>query len=69
MASSILFPANSVTGTRSKTPGFVLSGGGRSVAQMVRTPRLSFVRSSLDSLETNVSDMSVNGNSLVFYLL
>ncbi|XP_043815084.1 zeta-carotene desaturase, chloroplastic/chromoplastic isoform X2 [Manihot esculenta] len=66
MASSILFPANSVTGTRSKTPGFVLSGGGRSVAQMVRTPRLSFVRSSLDSLETNVSDMSVNAPKGLF---
>ncbi|KAJ9185869.1 hypothetical protein P3X46_005452 [Hevea brasiliensis] len=66
MASSILFPANSVTGTRSKTPGFLLSGGRPSVAQVVRTPRLFFVRSSLDSLETNVSDMSVNAPKGLF---
>lgn len=66
MASYILFPANSVTGTRSKTPGSLLSGGRWSIAQVVSTSKLSFVRSSLDSLETKVSDMSVNGNSLIF---
>jgi hypothetical protein len=68
MASLILFPAKSVTGTRSETspPGLLFSGGGgrrRSVVQVgFRNQRLFTVRSALDSLETNVSDMSVNGN-------
>jgi zeta-carotene desaturase len=69
MASLILLPANSVSGTRSKTapPGFLFSGGRRAVAQVrFRNRRLFTVRSALDSLETKVSDMSVNGNSLKF---
>ncbi|XP_073259855.1 zeta-carotene desaturase, chloroplastic/chromoplastic isoform X2 [Populus alba] len=66
MASLILFPAKSVTGTRSETspPGLLFSGrvGRRwSVVQVgFRNKRLFTVRSALDSLETNVSDMSVN---------
>lgn len=69
MASLILFPAKSVTGTKSETspPGLLFSGRvgrRRSVVQVgFRNKRLFTVRSALDSLETNVSDMSVNGNS------
>jgi len=68
MASLILFPAKSVTGTRSETspPGLLFSGGvgrRRSLVQVgFRNQRLFTVRSALDSLETNVSDISVNGN-------
>ncbi|KAH8491223.1 hypothetical protein H0E87_023388, partial [Populus deltoides] len=72
MASLILFPAKSVTGTRSETspPGLLFSGGGgrrRSVVQVgFRNQRLFTVRSALDSLETNVSDMSVNAPKGLF---
>ncbi|PNT06566.1 hypothetical protein POPTR_013G037700v4 [Populus trichocarpa] len=72
MASLILFPAKSVTGTRSETspPGLLFSGGvgrRRSVVQVgFRNQRLFTVRSALDSLETNVSDMSVNAPKGLF---
>uniref|UniRef100_A0A6N2MD13 Zeta-carotene desaturase n=1 Tax=Salix viminalis TaxID=40686 RepID=A0A6N2MD13_SALVM len=72
MASLILFPAKSVTGTRSETspPGLLLSGGvgrRRSVVQVgFRNQRSFTVRSALDSLETNVSDMSVNAPKGLF---
>ncbi|KAH8491073.1 hypothetical protein Peur_065019 [Populus x canadensis] len=72
MASLILFPAKSVTGTRSETnpPGLLFSDGGgrrRSVVQVgFRNQRLFTVRSALDSLETNVSDMSVNAPKGLF---
>ncbi|CAL1356407.1 unnamed protein product [Linum trigynum] len=67
-ASSILFPANSVTGTRSwGKSGFLFSGRRRSVAQAVRkAPGSVSVRSALDSLEANVSDMSVNAPKGLF---
>ncbi|KAJ6883734.1 hypothetical protein NC652_030857 [Populus alba x Populus x berolinensis] len=72
MASLILFPAKSVTGTRSETspPGLLFSGRvgrRRSVVQVgFRNKRLFTVRSALDSLETNVSDMSVNAPKGLF---
>lgn len=72
MASLILFPAKSVTGTRSENspPGLLFSGGvgrRRSVVQVgFRNQRLFTVRSALDSLETNVSDMSVNAPKGLF---
>ncbi|KAJ6434286.1 hypothetical protein OIU84_017898 [Salix udensis] len=72
MASLILFPAKSVTGTRSETspPGLLLSGAvgrRRSVFQVgFRNQRSFTVRSALDSLETNVSDMSVNAPKGLF---
>ncbi|KAJ6384350.1 hypothetical protein OIU78_027625 [Salix suchowensis] len=72
MASLIIFPAKSVTGTRSETspPGLLLSGGvgrRRSVFQVgFRNQRSFTVRSALDSLETNVSDMSVNAPKGLF---
>ncbi|KAJ6762904.1 PROTOPORPHYRINOGEN OXIDASE [Salix purpurea] len=72
MASLILFPAKSVAGTRSETspPGLLLSGGvgrRRSVFQVgFRNQRSFTVRSALDSLETNVSDMSVNAPKGLF---
>ncbi|CAI0432562.1 unnamed protein product [Linum tenue] len=67
-ASSILFPANSVTGTRSwGKSGFLFSGRRRSVAQAVRmAPGSVSVRSALDSLEANVSNMSVNAPKGLF---
>lgn len=55
MASSVLFAATSVAGLRS-------------LAAQVKQQRVC-VRSSLDSLETNVSDMSVNGNFSTFSAL
>jgi hypothetical protein len=60
MASWVLSPGASVTGTRTDKTGF-LFWGRRSVAQ-VKTQRFS-VRASLDSLDIKVSDMSFNGNS------
>ncbi|KAL3573641.1 hypothetical protein D5086_024254 [Populus alba] len=72
MASLILFPAKSVTGTRSETspPGLLFSGRvgrRRSVVQVgFGNKRLFTVRSALDSLETNVSDMSVNAPKGLF---
>ncbi|KAI5566645.1 hypothetical protein BDE02_13G034500 [Populus trichocarpa] len=72
MASLILFPAKSVTGTRSETspPGLLFSGGvgrRRSLVQVgFRNQRLFTVRSALDSLETNVSDISVNAPKGLF---
>ncbi|KAJ6928988.1 zeta-carotene desaturase [Populus alba x Populus x berolinensis] len=69
MASLILLPANSVSGTRSNTapPGFLFSGGRRAVAQLgFRNRRLFTVRSASDSLETKVSDMSVNAPKGLF---
>uniref|UniRef100_A0A6N2KWB7 Zeta-carotene desaturase n=1 Tax=Salix viminalis TaxID=40686 RepID=A0A6N2KWB7_SALVM len=69
MASLILLPANSVSGTRSKTapPGILFSGDRRPVAQVgFRNRRLFTVRSALDSLETKVSDMSVNAPKGLF---
>ncbi|CAL1382104.1 unnamed protein product [Linum trigynum] len=67
-ASSILFPANSVTGTRSwGKSGFLFSERRRSVAQAVRmAPGSVSVRSALDSLEANVSNMSVNAPKGLF---
>ena len=59
MASWVLSPGASVTGTRTDKTGF-LFWGKRSVAQ-VKTQRFC-VRASLDSLDIKVSDMSVNGN-------
>ncbi|KAJ6305718.1 hypothetical protein OIU76_002852 [Salix suchowensis] len=69
MASLIILPANSVSGTRSKTapPGILFSGDRRPVAQVgFRNRRLCTVRSALDSLETKVSDMSVNAPKGLF---
>ncbi|XP_011005691.1 PREDICTED: zeta-carotene desaturase, chloroplastic/chromoplastic-like [Populus euphratica] len=72
MVSLILFPAKSVTGTRRETspPGLSFSGGfgrRRSVVQVgFRNQRLFTVRAALDSLETNVSDMSVNAPKGLF---
>ena len=62
MASWVLSPGASVTGTGSDKAGF-LFWGRRSMAQ-VKSQRF-WVRSSLDSLETKVSDMRTNGNSLL----
>ncbi|CAN1168029.1 Zeta-carotene desaturase, chloroplastic/chromoplastic [Linum perenne] len=65
MAASILFPANSVSGTRSW--GLLFSGRQRSAAQTVRRVDGSFfARSALDSLEANVSDMRVNAPKGLF---
>ena len=69
MASLIFLPANSVSGTRRRAapPGILFFGDRRAVTQVgFRNRRLFTVRSALDSLETKVSDMSVNGNSLKF---
>ncbi|KAF9670074.1 hypothetical protein SADUNF_Sadunf13G0030700 [Salix dunnii] len=72
MASLILSPVKSVTGTKSEAspPGLLFSGGvgrSRSVVQVgFRNQRLFTVRSALDSLETNVSDMSVNAPKGLF---
>ncbi|CAN1761361.1 Zeta-carotene desaturase, chloroplastic/chromoplastic [Linum perenne] len=68
MAASILFPANSVSGTRSwGKSGFLFSGRQRSAAQTVRRVDGSFfARSALDSLEANVSDMRVNAPKGLF---
>lgn len=64
MASWVLFPGTSVTGTRRDAAGLLF--GGRGPVAQVKSQRVC-VRSSLDSLETKVSDMSVNGNcSLLF---
>ena len=60
MASWVLSPGPSVTGTRTDKTGF-LFWGRRSVAQ-VKTHRFC-ARASLDSLDIKVSDMSVNGIS------
>uniref|UniRef100_A0A2P2JNN9 Zeta-carotene desaturase 9 9'-di-cis-zeta-carotene desaturase n=1 Tax=Rhizophora mucronata TaxID=61149 RepID=A0A2P2JNN9_RHIMU len=68
MASLILFPAVYVVGTRGRSStDFLLAGGRRSVSQAARkTQKLSYVRSALDSLETKVSDMSVNAPKGLF---
>ena len=66
MASWVLSPGASVTGTRSDKAGF-LFWGRPSVAQ-VKSQRF-WVRSSLDSLETKGSDMRTNGNSVLLYLV
>lgn len=63
MASWVLSPGASVTGTRSDKAGF-LFWGRRSVAQ-VKSQRF-WVRSSLDSLETKVSDMRTNAPKGLF---
>lgn len=63
MASSVCFPATSAAGNRrrfrSELSGIILSGGHRT--SQLKTYR-SDVRSSLD---TDVSDMSVNGKLLL----
>lgn len=69
MSSSILFPAaGSRAGFRGDTVGLFLSGGRRPMPSQLKGQRL-FVRS---SLESDVSDMSVNGIlsvlSLIFVL-
>ena len=58
MASWVLLPASSFTGNRLEVAGFTSSSRSSSV-NSVRTHGSFAVRSSLD---TNVSDMSVNGN-------
>lgn len=58
MSSSILFPAaGSRTGFRGDTAGLLFSGGRRQMPFQLKGQRI-FVRASLD---TDVSDMSVNG--------
>ncbi|GMN25391.1 hypothetical protein TIFTF001_000922 [Ficus carica] len=62
MASWVLFPAASVTGNRLETAGLLLSSS-RSSVNSARTHRSLWVRSSLDS---NISDMSVNAPKGLF---
>ncbi|KAL8159576.1 hypothetical protein V2J09_001113 [Rumex salicifolius] len=71
MASSVCFPANYATGIRSDAAGAssVSSGLGRSSIRRplrIRSRRLCCVRSALDSLDTNVSDMSTNAPKGLF---